>query len=106
MTALEEPPMERPEKFKGNLVAELRWQAEVARLLVDPVWRGAGVPRGDGETVLVVPGVMSGDRSTLLLRKWLRQIGYQPHSAGMELNIDCSARALDKLERRVERLVA
>ena len=87
--------------WSGNLAGELRWHAELVRLLADPVWRGAGVPHGHGEPVMVVPGLLSGDRSTHLLRRWLRRIGYQPHPAGMTLNIDCSARALAALERRV-----
>src|SRR5215204_1727815 len=32
-----------PRRWWGNHLAELRWQAELARLLVDPVFRGAGV---------------------------------------------------------------
>jgi triacylglycerol lipase len=100
----EQATSDRQEPWNGNLVGELRWHAELAHLLFDPIWAGKGVPRGSGETVMVVPGVLSGDRSTLLLRQWLRRIGYEPHSAGMELNLDCSARALVNLERRVERL--
>jgi pimeloyl-ACP methyl ester carboxylesterase len=40
----------------------VRWQAELARLLADPVFRGAGVPRGDGTPVLAIPGFLAGRR--------------------------------------------
>ena len=42
-----DPPAE-PRRWWGRPLAEVRWQAELARLLVDPVYRGEGVPRGDG----------------------------------------------------------
>ena len=90
--------------WRGSLVGELRWHAEAGRLLVDPVWRGADVPRGRGEAVVVVPGLLAGDRSTLLLRRWLRRINYRPHKAGMTLNVDCSERAMNSLEQLVERI--
>ena len=34
-------------------------------------------PRGQGETVLVVPGFLTGDRTTIALRSFLRQRGYR-----------------------------
>jgi pimeloyl-ACP methyl ester carboxylesterase len=88
-------------RWKGNPFAELRWQAETARLLVDPIWQGRDVPRGTGQHVVLVPGFMTGDQSLMLLRRWLSRIGYVPRRSGMRINIDCSARALDGLERRV-----
>lgn len=86
------------------VLGELRWQTETAALLIDPVWRGVGVPRGNGEAIVVVPGFMTGDRSTLLLRRWLRRVGYVPYTAHMTFNADCSRRALDALEKRVEQI--
>jgi alpha-beta hydrolase superfamily lysophospholipase len=35
-------------------------------------------PRGRGETVLVLPGYGTGDRSTTVLRTFLRSLGYRP----------------------------
>ena len=34
---------------------------ELSALLRDPVFRGRGVPHGDGRPVLLVPGFLSGD---------------------------------------------
>jgi len=38
----------------------------------------AAAPRGDGHTVLILPGFMAGDQSTLVLRRVLRRLNYNP----------------------------
>ena len=90
----------------GNHLAELRWQAELARLLVDPVFRGVGVRRGDGAPVLLVPGFLAGDVTLAVLRGWLVRMGYDAHGCGMVANVDCSDRAADRLHERVVALHA
>ncbi|HWT24888.1 MAG TPA: hypothetical protein VN213_15405 [Solirubrobacteraceae bacterium] len=85
----------------GRHVAELRWQAELARLVTDPVYWGQGVPRGDGRPVLLVPGFLAGDSSLVVMRDWLRRIGYTPFMSGILMNVDCSDRALRRLDRRL-----
>jgi len=92
-------------RWWGRHVQELRWQAELARLLVDPVFRGEGVPRGDGRPVVLVPGFLAGDPSLAVLHDWLRRIGYAPRTSGILFNVDCSDRVLKRLERRVEEVV-
>ena len=92
-------------RWWGHHVAELRWQAELARLVVDPVFRGRGVPHGDGRPVLLIPGFLAADTSLAVLGGWLRRIGHQPHYSGIRAaNVDCSDRLFTRLERRVERL--
>src|SRR5215207_193456 len=93
-----------PERWWGDHVGELRWQIELGRLLVDPVYRGRGIPWGDGAGVLLIPGFMAGDTSLKVMRGWLERIGYDAHASGIAFNVDCSDRTLDALERRVERL--
>jgi pimeloyl-ACP methyl ester carboxylesterase len=83
---------------------EGRFAFEHAALLRDPVLRGAGVPRGDGAPVLLVPGFMAGDPSLTLMARWLRRIGYGPARVGMRVNADCAARAIDRLEALTEAL--
>ncbi len=90
----------------GRPVAEVRWQAELARLLVDPVYAGKGVPHGDGGPVLLIPGFLAGDSSLALMYRWLRRIGHLPQAAGIALNVDCSNRAVDRLGRTLLRLHA
>ncbi|MDP9497921.1 MAG: alpha/beta hydrolase [Actinomycetota bacterium] len=95
-------PDEKP--WWGRPVGELRWQAELARLLVDPVYRGVGLPRGDGGPVLLIPGFLAGDSSLYLMAGWLRRLGHDPHRAGITVNVDCSDRAVDRLEKVLQRL--
>ena len=65
-------------RWWGRHLHELRWQAELGRLLVDPVYRGHGVPRGDGAPVLLIPGFLAGDGSLTVLSEWLRPDGPPP----------------------------
>jgi triacylglycerol lipase len=95
-----------PERWWGNHFGELRWQLELARLLADPLFRGKGVPFGDGSPIVTIPGFLAGDSSLAVMRSWLRRIGYAPQRAGIASNVDCSDRALNALERRVESLAA
>jgi pimeloyl-ACP methyl ester carboxylesterase len=94
------PPAE-PRRWWGRPLAEVRWQAELARLLVDPVFRGDGVPHGDGLPALLMPGFLAGDMSLGVMHGWLERIGYDPHGSGMVFNVDCSNRAFERLDARL-----
>lgn len=86
-------------KWWGAHLREVRWQAELARLLADPVWRGVDLPRGDGAPVLLIPGFLAGDQSMSVMASWLRRIGHRPRRAGISFNVRCSDTAVDRLER-------
>jgi triacylglycerol lipase len=88
-------------RWWGRHLAETRWVAELARLQVDPVFRGHGVPRGDGAPLVLIPGLLAGDTSLVVLGRWLKRIGYDVHRSGIALNVDCSDRSLDRLETRM-----
>jgi triacylglycerol lipase len=92
----------RPERWWGNHLAELRWQAEAARLLVDPVFYGHGVPHGDGRAVVLLPGFLAGDYTLAAMASWLRRLGYRPSACGFLFNVDCSERALRRVEDAVD----
>ena len=93
-------------RWWGRHLAEMRWQAELARLLVDPVFHGVGVPHGDGRRPgLLIPGFLAGDSSLSVMASWLRELGYHPRASGISFNVDCSDRALRRLEERLERAV-
>jgi pimeloyl-ACP methyl ester carboxylesterase len=54
--------------------------------------------------VLLMPGFLAGDDSLGLMTTWLRRTGHQTRSAGIKSNVDCSARALERLIERTEQL--
>jgi pimeloyl-ACP methyl ester carboxylesterase len=86
----------------GHPLLELRWYGELARLLTDPVMCGRGVPRGDGRSVLLLPGFLAGDSSLSLLALFLRRIGYRPIQCEIWFNSGCFA-TFDR--RMVDQLV-
>lgn len=45
------------------------------------------VPRGDGHPVLVLPGLLAGDDSTGLLRRYIKYRGYDVHGWGQGRNL-------------------
>ena len=98
--ALELPPL--PDgRWWGDHLRETRWALELSRLLVDPVLRGLDVPRGDGRPVILLPGFGGGDQTLLMLAAWLRRLGYRPSLCGFVVNLGCSDRALDRVDRRL-----
>lgn len=74
---------------------------EFAALVRDPVFRGRGVPRGDGRPVLLVPGFLSGDWHLGVLHNWLARVGYRPYLSGILFNVQHSERMLAGLRRRL-----
>ena len=94
-------PPAQPRRWWGRHLAEVRWQAELARLLVDPGYRGEGVARGDGMPALLIPGFLAGDSSLGVMGGWLDRMGYDAHASGIVVNVDCSDRALDRLDAKL-----
>jgi pimeloyl-ACP methyl ester carboxylesterase len=56
--------------------------------------------------LLADPVAWPPDDSLLLLRRWLRIVGYRPHTAGFIFNLDCADRAVERVERVAEALNA
>lgn len=90
------------EQFRIPIWGEGRLALERAALLRDPVSRGLGVPRGSGAPVMLIPGFLAGDTSLGLMGRWLRDLGHRPVRAGIRANVDCTARALERLEAQLE----
>jgi triacylglycerol lipase len=85
---------------------EARFGLEAASLIRDPIFHGEGMRDGRGRAVLLIPGFLAGDGSLGLMAGWLKRAGYRPVRAGMRANVDCSGAALERLEERVEGIVA
>ena len=74
---------------------------ELSALLRDPVFRGRGVPRGDGRPVLLIPGFLAGDWTLRVMHSWLDRLGYRSYLSGILLNVHHSERLLAGLRRKV-----
>jgi len=67
---------------------------EAAALIRDPILRGEGLRDGRGRPALLIPGFMAGDGSLAPMGNWLRA------------NVGCAGDGHERLEQRLERLVA
>ncbi len=83
---------------------ETRAGVEAAALFRSSVWRGGGVPDGEGRPVMLIPGFLAGDGSLSTMTRWLRENGYSTRRAGMRANVGCSEDGLARLEARLEGL--
>jgi triacylglycerol lipase len=81
---------------------ESRFGLELADLRRSPVYRGHGVPQGEGRAVMLIPGFLAGDGSLATMTHWLRQNGYHTRRAGIRANVGCSEEACARLEARLE----
>jgi pimeloyl-ACP methyl ester carboxylesterase len=81
---------------------ESRAALEAAALRRTAVWRGEGLPDGDGRPVLLIPGFLAGDATLATMTGWLRARGYRTRRAGIRANVACSEAACGRLEDRLE----
>jgi len=98
LPALLHPPAVPPLWREGRIALE--W----ATLRNSAVFRGAGVPGGDGRGVLLIPGFLAGDGSLASMTQWLRAAGWRTKRAGIRVNVACSEAACARLELRLEAL--
>ncbi len=89
----------------------LIWTALEARAGVELVtaagvapWLTALVPAGDGHPVLVLPGFLAGDGSTLPLRRFLRFLGYRTHGYRLGRNLGPQPGVVRALDARLVEL--
>ncbi|MFI5281692.1 MAG: lipase family alpha/beta hydrolase [Candidatus Dormibacterales bacterium] len=74
---------------------------EISSLVREPVFRGRGVPPGDGRPVLLIPGFLSGDWLLRVLYDWLKRVGYRPYDSRILFNVHHSERMLAGLRHRL-----
>jgi triacylglycerol lipase len=87
------------------LAAEAGALNEFFALQRDPVFGGAGVPRGDGRLVLVIPGLFGSDLYLEPMNAWLRRIGYRPVRSTVAVNAGCPERLRNQVEAALQRAV-
>lgn len=94
--------MRIPHTYVPPMWRESRIGLELAGLLRSGVWRGEYVADGQSQPVMLVSGLLAGDHSLNLMARWLKRTGHRPCRAGIAANVDCSERAAERLERRLE----
>jgi pimeloyl-ACP methyl ester carboxylesterase len=85
------------------LTEPARGLAGLAALPLAAPWL-ATAPRGDGHGVLVVPGLLASDRSTALLRQFLRWLSYDVRGWDLGRNVGPTDAVLDGLPRALATL--
>jgi pimeloyl-ACP methyl ester carboxylesterase len=78
------------------LTEPARGLAELAFLPLATPWLAAA-PRGDGHAVLVLPGLLATDMSTVPLRQFLRWLGYDVRGWSLGRNVGPTDAVLDDL---------
>jgi len=96
-----QPHMVPPALWLMLLEARAPWEA-MALAAVSP-WLSK-MPSGDGHTVLVFPGLGASDVSTLALRHFLKQHGYQAHGWEQGLNLGPREGVLESCRARIRAL--
>jgi pimeloyl-ACP methyl ester carboxylesterase len=82
---------------------ELRYSAELARLLGDASFRSPD-RREDPVPVLLVPGFMAGDASLTVMRDWLRRRGHFVSMSGIRANVGCAEQIVGRLQVQAREL--
>jgi pimeloyl-ACP methyl ester carboxylesterase len=82
-----------------------RAAGEFASFLMARRRLGRGGPRGDGRPIMVMPGFIGSDGSTLALRRLLRRFGFHVHAWRLGRNLGPTDRVIDGLQERVQHLL-
>ena len=62
------------------------------------------LPKGDGHTVMTLPGFMATNNSTMPMRSLLRTLGYDAHGWDSGRNVRVNEELVSKLEAQIDRL--
>jgi pimeloyl-ACP methyl ester carboxylesterase len=91
-----------PPNLLTIMLEPIRTVAQLGRLVTaHPLLKR--IPKGDGHTVLVLPGFLASDSSTKVLRNYLTHWGYDAHGWDLGTNLGVSGRS--KIEQQVTELV-
>jgi pimeloyl-ACP methyl ester carboxylesterase len=88
-------------ELSSVMIREMLTMADLGALLVDPVFYGVGVPRGDGRPVVVIPGLLGNDLYLQPLRQWLGCVGYSPVRSTVAFNAGCLQRLREQIAEEI-----
>ena len=86
----------------GSWWRDLRALAAVA--FKPPPYPRDRLPRGDGRTVMTIPGFLAGDWTMLRLRTFLEGLGYRVEASGIVFNAGPTAQSLVALDAALLRI--
>jgi triacylglycerol lipase len=76
---------------------------ELAALRRSPVFAGDGVPDGEGQAILLLPGFLASQRCLTVMTAWLRRTGHRPEPyTGRD--VGCGEAEVSRQEERLEAL--
>ena len=79
---------------------------ELPGLLAAPILPPVPIEVGNGDAVMVLPGFLASDLSTIRLRRSLRAAGYAAEGWGLGLNLGARAELIERLADRVRAVAA
>jgi hypothetical protein len=95
---------------RGSLLGFRSWARELGSLASvtfrPPAIATRELPRGEGRTVLLIPGFLAGDWTMSRLREFLLGLGYRVEHAGIVFNPGPTAATVARLESALARLGA
>jgi len=71
-------------------------------LRASAVYRGAGIPHGDGQPVILIPGFLGMDPYLMEMHAWLKRIGYRSYMSGIGQNAECPNVLAQRLQATVD----
>ena len=75
---------------------------QLSALVRDPVYHGNGVPNGQGQPILLIPGFFAGDWTLTVMAGWLNRMGYHAYFSGINWNVDCPNKTAEILGWRLD----
>ena len=94
------------ERLSNSVTSLADCLCQFAQLVQDPVYRGSVEPHGHGEPILLIPGFLAGDWTLRVMAGWLNRVGYRAYLSGIDWNIDCPNRTVERLQWRLEHIVS
>lgn len=76
-----------------------------ANAVMPPPFPKGPFVRGDGRTVLFIPGFLAGDWTMMRLASFLRRLGYRVVTAGVAMNAGPTPRLIGLMEKALERAI-